>query len=335
MSHLPPVKPLNDQLKKLGFAPLKESVDDPAAPPVAGAAHPTVVATPSLGAPVPAVESAPPAPAVAAPAVAAPAAPVVAAPVVAAPVAEARIKAKLMRVGGRYKKVRSASHLSGSERSAKRRENKKYRKSSTGRKHARVVKTNSRFKRRAAALAQAHARTESDETLENVKKLAEALRTNVGTMTEGLSTPEACRGFANIALATDALSEKYADLAEVTQSDEYADLSELYSEMSEDANDSAQSLTNLSEADTKELDTEEIGNDFSEMLSLTLEGADILVGALEEGEDCDDDDEEDKDKPPTAESTTAPAAVTAPAAPVVAAPAAAPVVAAPAAPVGQ
>jgi hypothetical protein len=177
-----------------------------------------------------------------------------------------------VKKGGKYVPARVKGHLSSSEKSAKKRENKKFRSSPTGRKLARKLKTQ-KAKKMAAAMRQARKSAhESVSPTDRINTLLAETKTLMeaaeATEIPSFDSADAIKGFAQISLVAGKLAEEFESIAEESESPEYLDLAEMFDALADEAAESADSMVEISESEEFEPNEEVVESDFAEMTCL-------------------------------------------------------------------
>lgn len=134
------------------------------------------------------------------------------------------------------------------------------------------------------------------EGLDRVSQLIEEVGGILGEMAHD-DSDDVVKGFANVAMIADILTRVFTEWAKEDNDLELSEAAEVLGKLAEDAGDSAEELDEAVRLD-EEVDGDLIEQDFQKMMSVLLDGLEILADLEEED---DEDDEEGKDKCPSSE----------------------------------
>jgi hypothetical protein len=211
-------------------------------------------------------------------------------PTSAAPAAPTLDEVKMVRVKRKSSSERQASRKAYKKNKAKiKLRSRKYRKSAGGKKaiakHSRILKKLGGPKR--GKRIQTSGVDRVADLVEDVKDILASI--------SGKDQKEVVKGFANLALAADALGKNLKLAAQDLGEGALLDLGVSYDEMAEQA---AEIATALSEGE--DIDADELEEMFRDSMEDLLEGMEIYdeaCGEPDDDDDMDDDEEDDEESP--------------------------------------
>lgn len=130
-----------------------------------------------------------------------------------------------------------------------------------------------------------------NEGLDRVAQLIEEVGAVLGEMA-GDESNDVVKGFANVAMIADILTRVFTEWAKEDNDLELSEAAEVLGKLAEDAGDSAEELDEAVRLD-EEVDGDAIDEDFQKMMSVLLDGLEILAD-LEEEDDKKPEDDDDK-----------------------------------------
>jgi hypothetical protein len=205
-------------------------------------------------------------------------------------------KARMARRKNRIKRRRHRAQLSKKSR--------KFRRSAKGKRFLKKYKVakerlHGRVMRGRRLSLRKRGPVKKHEGLDRVSQLIEEVGGILGEMAHD-DSDDVVKGFANVAMIADILTRVFTEWAKEDNDLELSEAAEVLGKLAEDAGDSAEELDEAVRLD-EEVDGDLIEQDFQKMMSVLLDGLEILADLEEEDDDTDDDDEENKDKYPSSE----------------------------------
>lgn len=141
--------------------------------------------------------------------------------------------------------------------------------------------------------------TKKHEGLDRVSQLIEEVGGILGDMAQDESS-DVVKGFANVAMISDILTRVFTEWAKEDNDLELSEAAEVLGKLAEDASDSAEELDEAVRLD-EEVDGDLIEQDFQKMMSVLLDGLEILADLEEEDDDDEDENGGEKNEPPKGE----------------------------------